>query len=397
MKVLFFADVGLSKEGVYHVGDEAMFLAAYLWYRKNSAKDKLAAISKSISHQSLNIKEIVGLDWPNKPIIKRTHFFWLSFNVLLLALTNKSFLTPTELKVINAIRRADKVHFTGGGNITSVFAPWFYYSFFIIFCAAVFRKKIIMISQTIGPIRFIDLPLTCLLLNFVSEIDLRNELTTINPLLKYGVILPKIKTAIDSAYFLLVKKINRKKNKYIRIGLSLHTWENCEDKLSKVMRQTLNDLSKTYKIKVVIISNEFTVSGQSREIDFVTNILKGINSKIKIELPSYKKNAGNRIEPSIFVKQLISTLDLVISTRYHSLVFALSENVPVISISMVNYHVAKNIPILKLIYGNNFVRHHVYLDQKNLKTDLINKIKFILENIKKEQLYLINKNKLLKK
>ena len=82
---------------------------------------------------------------------------------------------------------------------------------------------------------------------------------------------------------------------------------------------------------------------------------------------------------------------MVISSRYHGLVFALSSNIPVLAINYDNYYTMKNNAILS-IYFKNLKKYSVNYN-KIVLFSILNKVKYIINNRKQISLALESKNK----
>lgn len=154
-KIILFADVGGHEDQqYYHVGDEAMLYETHRWYRKYHPAYTLTVFSWFPTHSDMRCTEVPHLRWPKGR--GSTYFLLLITKTLLWRLLDKSYFSKTELAVVTTIQQHDRIHFTGGGNLSSQFRPWLYYCFFVLFVAKLLRKEIIVTSQTIGPLTGID-------------------------------------------------------------------------------------------------------------------------------------------------------------------------------------------------------------------------------------------------
>lgn len=154
-KVILFADVGGHEDQqYYHVGDEAMLYESYRWYRDKHPAYALTVFSWFPTHSDMECTEAAHLRWPTGKGF--SYFPLLMAKALILKLLGKSYFSKDELAVVATIQHHDRLHFTGGGNLSSQFRPWLYYCFFVLFVAKLFHKEIILTSQTIGPLTGID-------------------------------------------------------------------------------------------------------------------------------------------------------------------------------------------------------------------------------------------------
>lgn len=388
MNVLLFADVG-GREGFYHVGDEAMLEVTHAWYRKNYPKCKITILSKTpLKPQHLN--------WPIDRFINRGYFFIMSFKTLIWRLLKINIFSKKEFNFIKLVNNADRIHFTGGGNITSLFTPWLYYSLFVIFLGWLLNKQIILTSQTIGPFWGIDRLPVFIILNLPYLIVLREEINN----KKYGIFFPKLKGMVDAAYFLPAKEIIHKPNgKKIRIGLSLHYWQGFNHmKLIDQTTQVLNKISLKYQIEIVIIPHVFS-SKKYRwsDMNLMNLLIKKQPKKIKVIRPTNKQIFRSKSSPAVVIKELTASVDFLMTTRYHGTVFALASNVPSMSLVMDKYYQLKFENILKMFYKEEAKNHFFSFDAGYSYKKLYETIQNLIDSLSNEKKKLIFINKQLLK
>ena len=388
MNVLLFANVGSAINGFYHAGDEAMFYETYRYYKNNFPNINLTALVSSVSHQKLNINEQLNLPWPENGFLSRINFIFLSVKVIIWNITKLPILLTKELNFISIIQKQNIIHFTGGGNINSLFPNWLYYSFFIIFIGWLFRKKIILSSQTIGPIRLIDRIFSFIILNLPSLIILRESVKDNMALIKYGVFKPIIKGGLDAAHTLpIISSYKLPEKRLLRIGLSLHSWKNYEKSLIKSVASALNKLSNTRKIEILLIPHIITKGNDEWDIHYMNKLKVLLKNKIHVIKPKYSDIVKSAVEPAITIKWLTSNIDLLITSRYHGIVFATSTNVPCLTFKMREYYSRKNYKKMELIYGKANERHIVNLNQdiSKITSELLNKLKLMIDNMDEEK------------
>lgn len=348
MRVLLVANVGGGKAGFYHVGDEAMFYQWYTTYLAGRSPVMLGTFLPFGSASYPDIESHPQLPWPSHPRTARQYFYKLLFKVLLLKITHLSHLSPEQQSCIETIKKYDRIHFTGGGNITSTFPSWLYYTYFIIFVSWIFNKEVVLTSQTIGPFTPYDTGLSSCMLNLVKKIQLRERVTNNWPLLKFGIIRPKISSAVDAATHLHSKSTYRlpKNSSAIRIGLSLHGWKNFGDQIEKKTLEILAVLHIKYHIEVVLIPHLFTRNMQQWDSGFMRQLVKKLPADIRVMCPTYEELTTSAVTPACTIKALTASVDVLISSRYHGLVFALATGTPFIGFLMDDYYNRKNAKLL---------------------------------------------------
>lgn len=386
MKVLLFADSGGK---YYHVGDEAMLYETLKWYKKNYPKARIIILSKSS-------REFPHLNWPAKRIINRGYFLILAIKTLLWRFLNKNYFNREEFNFVNQIKNHDRIHFTGGGNITSLFTPWLYYSFFVIFVSWLLRKQAILTSQTIGPIWGIDRVFALFILNLPLLIVLREDTKGKNPLWHYGIIFPEIKGMLDVAYLLPYKtyyQLLPKTNKF-KLGLSLHYWQGFNHfKMVSILKRLIKKISQSYPIEVVLIPHVIAKKDYPwRDVNLMKLVVKNLPKKIKVVSLTYKQLIKSAHISAITVKKLTSSVDLLISTRYHGTFFALSQNIPSISLVMDKYYQLKFSQILRIFYKEEAGNYLCGINGNLSSKEIFKKVNKILANLsfEKEKLKRIN-------
>ncbi|MFH1824595.1 MAG: polysaccharide pyruvyl transferase CsaB [Candidatus Firestonebacteria bacterium] len=187
---------------------------------------------------------------------------------------------------------------------TSKKSIWYYLG--LIFIGKILNKKVVLFSLGIGPINFsLNRWLTKKILKKVEVITLR-DMESAAELKKIGVSKKMIVTG-DAVFSLDFSGYERKTHRYFTLGVMLRKFKNYKF-FAKEIKEVCDDLSKLKKIE--FISFPF----QPPE----DNILPGR----VIVLPDMKK---------LILK--ISSLDMVIGARYHSLILASVFNIPFIGIN----------------------------------------------------------------
>lgn len=359
MNILLFANIGTSIDGFYHIGDEAMFLETYRWYQKHHPKDTITIFSSLPNHQNLKLVELtneIDLSKTNKKYLLKIlvkNFLYKYFNINLL--------TSIEIDLTNIIKKQDRIHFCGGGNLTSLFQNWLYYSLIIISVAKIYKKEIILTSQTIGPFNLVDKIITSILLFGTKNVTRGNQM-------------------LDAAYSLSVtSNFKLPPKKYLRIGLSLHDWKNSTN-FNLELLKTLTVLNTKQKIEIVLIPHVLNCYINDCDMGYMQKLFA--NSNLSIVKPNIKDILNSKPNASNTIKKLTASCDLLITTRYHGIIFALSCNVPVLTYVSDNYYSDKNIKALKIYYKNDYYK---YLNEPKNIMSIINNL-----SIEQNKLKLIN-------
>lgn len=370
-RVFLLGDIGSDKNGLYHVGDESMFLSNLEKYLKLS-NFEISASSRSISHSSLKINEYLDIYIPNlwqfiKLIFQSYLLKYFKINLF------PSFFKPTVLSLI----KSDILHISGGGNINSLWSGHIYYRALMIFLAHLFNKTIILTSQTIGPITHpIHKHILKIIFKKANYIGVRDKKFSYDQLLNLCVDKKYIYFNYDDA--LLWKNKNIKKdNKILKIGISLHDPKNSN--ISKQLEFFIENIYKEYKNINIYLIPHLLDKKDNFDVKFMTKLVKDINShKIKVINYNFLTKSNRSIEIAEKIKRITNDMDLMIASRYHGLVFALSASTPSLSINYdKNYYQAKNTGILKQFFKD--VEKFV-VDFDDIKSDyMLSKTKTLIK------------------
>ncbi len=360
MKVLLFANVGTDYHGYYHVGDEAMFLEISHFYASNFPKATVSALVSLPIHRNQKLIQRRGSGWPDKKLPALKYFLTFNFKTLIWRKFGISFFTEEQQSYIQFIQTQDFIHFTGGGNLSSECEHWFYYALFVISTAKMLVKPVILTSQTIGPFSsWIDVFIATRVLNTVDSITLREHSDIQEKNLKrLGIRHPRFLRSLDAAYFLPVSpEISetsfRLKKKVLRIGLSLHERENNAKVLEKILNSALLPITKKNTPVEILLLPHMLNQHDEWDTAFMQKLIKGLPATFSIIIPTYTSLVNNKLEFATQIKALTNTCNLVISSRYHGVVFSLSQNVPCISIVDGEYQHIKNLEALRFLFDED--------------------------------------------
>ena len=286
--------------GFGNIGDEAIL---------QSVITKLSDRLDNIEIQVLSAKPNKTLDKYNIPYIDRKSF----------------------LGVLKAVRDCDLLVIGGGSLLQDVTSKKsIYYYLAVILMGIAFRKKVMMYSQGIGPIkRKINRYLTSFLLNRVDFITVRDN-NSKNELIDMGVLEGNIAVAADPVIGLnktgKQKGLSILKNNYENfdetkplIGLAFRYWKNNDVKINEILVNITDKLSRQLNANIVFIPFH-----HNEDIKILTAIEPRIEEK------------GILIKEKYGVPEMLSimeNLDLVIGVRLHSLIFAAVAQIPMIAVS----------------------------------------------------------------
>ncbi len=217
--------------------------------------------------------------------------------------------------VINELKTCD-ILISGGGSllqdVTSCRSLVYYLG--IIFLAVLFRKKVVIFAQGIGPIknRFLAF-LTFCLLKKAAFITVRDE-KSFNLLKNNGV---AADICADPVWNLDIPK----KEKKSEIGVQLRTWADLTDKVLYSLAENISKFYSHKKINIYSLQNSLDLEVCIK----FNNFLHKINPDIKTEV---KENISNKV-----IIDEISSLEAFIAMRYHACLIAIKAGVKLLPLS----------------------------------------------------------------
>ncbi len=353
----------LGYHGFGNCGDEAILLAM-----KNNIKRLYSNSNITVlSFDPENTKQLYGINAVNR------------FNLL---------------AVIKAISKTD-ILIAGGGTLlqdeTSTRSLMYYLS--IIFFAKVLRKKVMLYSNGIGPVNNdFNKKLIKFVINKIDLITLRDEFSKAE-LLDIGVNKLPIHVTADPAFTLssegvktesIFEKENIDTSKKL-IGISIRTWKNEDDFVDKLSKLS-NYLLDKYDINILLIPMQ-----HSMDLKISKKLYKKINRDNVFVLE------GDYLSEEVLA--IIGRLDILISMRLHTLIFAGVEEVPLAGIvydpKISNYLKLLNMPSLgdcknldldfiKNQIDDIIVNREEYLQKLQVTS------KQLKEDVKQNDVYLLN-------
>jgi polysaccharide pyruvyl transferase CsaB len=221
-------------------------------------------------------------------------------------------------KVNREIKRNNIVIFGGGSLLQDVTSKRsIYYYFYIIMLSLILKKKVILLSQGIGPIRGrFNRIFTSFLLNRVQYITVRDT-NSYEELIELKISKGKIEFSadpvIDYNNIIKEKEIGKKQK---TIGISFRYWKD-----SEVITPLLEIIKKLKSEGIDVLMIPFHYNEDIRLID-------EIEEKSEFHIASIK----NKMTPAELYEE-ISKLDLLVGSRLHSLIFAVSAEIPITAVS----------------------------------------------------------------
>jgi len=398
MNVLLFANIGTNVHGFYHVGDEAMFLEIYRFYKKRFPKINISALVNDKLHDQLDLNEVKLLPWPLNKRESRWYFFKLLLKTYYWKFFKHSIFNYEEQKLIKLVKKQDIIHYSGGGNINSEVGHWTYLSLMAASLANILDIPVILTSQTIGPFNLSDWILALFVLRKAKILTLREYTSKTQKRLQRILRSVDINSSLDAAYFFdSTYKIIPKKANTLRIGLSLHVKANNQQQIIDLIANTLNNLCGEYKTIEIVLLPHVLDRKQGWDMIIMSSLIKNLSKKILVLNPDYHSLSKGKYEIAHIIKSYTKSCDLVISTRYHGLLFAISSAIPAIAVTDGEYQTMKSSEGLKFAFKQKYADHLVKLDSRDSVNNLLKTIGSTITNAAAIHIELEKVNKLLRK
>lgn len=316
--ILILADVsGMGQN--YHVGDEAMAEVAIARLAETFGRDNLVLVCASpvSAAETYGIKAI--------PLYSRTR-----------KQRRKAFLTQPHsvamelAKIIYYLKKSDLVFVSGGGNHTSVWPHVLESRLFFYQLAQRFNKPIVFASQTLGPFLEEHRGLCQKAFGSAAWVGVRDRDYSASQL-----DVP-VHFAVDDAVFLQGEHNAQTKAISVKhpnlFGLSLRGFKGATDQQRESFCISFANIARKNSAGTVFIPHH--APGRMGDLDIAQKILPLWPDDSPLEVL-------DPIPYATAVKALTEHCSLVVTMRYHQLVFALSAGVPAIGICVEEYTRAK--------------------------------------------------------
>ena len=219
-------------------------------------------------------------------------------------------------KVISSLFKCDFL-ISGGGSllqdVTSKKSLIYYLA--IIFIALLFKKKVIIFAQGIGPVnnKFLE-NITVFILKRVKNITVRDE-NSLNLLNSWGI---KAKKCPDPVWNLNIKPKNQQTNK---IGIQLRSCKSINENFLSLLASQICTYYKNKEINILSFQNSLDLEICNKLKKYINMFDSDMNVKV-IENTSNQK-----------IIEDTASLDELIAMRFHACLIAIKSNVKLLPIN----------------------------------------------------------------
>lgn len=249
---------------------------------------------------------------------------------------NVWFINAKKAKMLETLKESSLVFFCGGGYLTGATLSRFWDGMLLCRLCRIFRVPVVMSGQTIGVWNSnFDKWLAKKCLKNVELITLRDNKQSIDDLEEIGIKGPHIFPTHDDALFCEMSK--ERQVKYdVYTCINFHYWGmNDEQKIIIInkIKNIVDLLLKNEKMQLVFIP--MYKSDKKSFDDYIS------------KYPTARFSCYNYDYDFRKIKRVIADSQLCVTMKHHPIIFAMGENIPVISISFSEYYVHKNIGALE--------------------------------------------------
>lgn len=220
------------------------------------------------------------------------------------------------LSVIKAIK-SSKMLLVGGGTLIqdSTSTKSLIYYLAVIKIAQIFKKKVMLYANGIGPIKKENVKITKRILNKVDLITLREEMSK-DELKKIGVDKPKIIVTADSVFGIDYDKLTCDKKQYMIVSVRNHNrlCENFCDDIAKLCDQ----MYEKYNLSTVFVPFQ-----------------KKNDTKITEQIRELMKTESEVFDTECDFSELMALMEnakICVGMRLHSLIYSVISNVPCVGL-----------------------------------------------------------------
>jgi colanic acid/amylovoran biosynthesis protein len=239
---------------------------------------------------------------------------------------------------LRRLLESDLVISCGGGFLNDSWGSGFVINLLPLFVAKLFRKKVMICAQSIGPFRiWINKMIVRIVLSLVDVISLRDKGSFKYILDNLKIAKTKLQLTADLAFLhypVNISTINRSKLTNLKIGVSVRHWiypgvknyRSAESQYKRAMASFLDYLIEKFDAEIIFLPMS-TIPNQYFDSDDVTSeeIIQLISRKNRARIA----HLGSGVD---YLMTILSNLDYIVTTRMHLLIFAAMNRIPTIAI-----------------------------------------------------------------
>jgi polysaccharide pyruvyl transferase WcaK-like protein len=336
LRIVVIGDVGVI-DNMVHVGDEAMFDEMVFQLRSRGV-EHITGISSNAAEtrERYGIDAVAGIGFRTQTTRAEQHD--RMDRVVRTAAGETGLLAADDsaIAVIDAIRASDGVAVSGGGNMASTWPSHIFERGTIGEIARLLGKPLVVSGQTIGPhLDDADRALVTTLLSSARLVGLR-EMPSHTLSLELGVPAALLTQTVDDASFLSEQTpaAPTEVAPYCLVSLSTHVGSETREEFQQAVADLLDHVVETTGLDVRFYAHFASLDPAESRGDTV------MHDAVIARMSSARVATVDEGD-SVAAAQLARGAALVVSSRYHPAVFAVSGGVPTIGIPVDDYTTTK--------------------------------------------------------
>jgi polysaccharide pyruvyl transferase WcaK-like protein len=347
VRILVLGDVGV-RDDMVHIGDEAMFEEFVSQLRLRGARSITGISSNPVETAARHGIEAVANVGFSPAVTGSRQLQQARMDAVLAAAAGDGATLPDDdpaWGVIDAVRRADGVAVSGGGNMASIWPMHIFERATLAALARLFDKPFVVSGQTIGPeLTLDDRALVAGLLDSARLVGLR-EGASLALVQELGVTEGGVTGTIDDATFLGSEHVSptasekpgdraEPNRSYCAVTLAAHVGGLDPDAFAAGMAALLDRVALETGLEIVFFAHFASLRGPGDERgDSVAHrrVIDRMTTPARIEPTSDSRAAA----------AFSRGASLCVSSRYHPAIFAVSAGVPTVGVAVDDYTMVK--------------------------------------------------------
>jgi len=347
VRIVVIGDVGVLDDMV-HIGDEAMF-DELVHQMRSRGVDEVTAVSSNPAETSARygVSAVPNIGFRTQR--GREELDARMDLVVRTAAGDIGLLAPddTAHAVIEAIRASDGVAVSGGGNMASTWPSHIYERGTIGEIARLLGKPLVVSGQTIGPhLTTADGEIVARLLSSADLVGLR-ERPSYDLSLALGVPAEQLAQTVDDASFIADQPVDAEstpEHPYCLVSLSTHVGDENRAEFQQATALLLDSIAAQTGLDIVFFAHFASVNADESRGDTVMHdaVVERMTARDTGSTPDgHPRVTTVHSGDSVSAARLARSAALVVSSRYHPAVFAVSGGVPTIGIPVDDYTTTK--------------------------------------------------------
>ena len=347
MRIVVIGDVGVLDDMV-HIGDEAMF-DELVHQMRSRGVDEVTAVSSNPAETSARygVSAVPNIGFRTQR--GREELDARMDLVVRTAAGDTGLLADddTAHAMIEVIRASDGVAVSGGGNMASTWPSHIYERGTIGEIARLLGKPLVVSGQTIGPhLTTADGEIVARLLSSADLVGLR-ERPSYDLSLALGVPAEQLAQTVDDASFIADQPVDAEstpENPYCLVSLSTHVGDENRAEFQQATALLLDSVAAQTGLDIVFFAHFASVNADESRGDTVMHdaVVERMTARDTGSTPvGHPRVTTVHSVDSVSAARLARSAALVVSSRYHPAVFAVSGGVPTIGIPVDDYTTTK--------------------------------------------------------